>query len=64
MWCDGWQRHKLRHHPAKFSDHRHCDSGHIISVLVCHVISEEQIIKGSCDVSYNPGKFDTVLVEI
>ena len=28
--------------------HRHCGSGYII-VLVCHVISQDHVIKGSCD---------------
>ena len=34
------------HLPAKFSCDRHCGSGDII-VLVCHVILQNHIIKGS-----------------
>ena len=38
----------VSHYPAKFGGHRHCDSGDII-VLVCHVISQEYVIKRSRD---------------
>ena len=38
----------VRHHPAKFGDHRHCVSGGLM-VLVCHMILKEHKIKGSCD---------------
>ena len=31
-----------------FGGHRHCDSRDIIA-LVCHVISPDHVIKGSCD---------------
>ena len=31
-----------------FADQMHCDSGDKI-VLICHVISEELVIKGLCD---------------
>ena len=40
----------VSHYPAKFGGHRHCDSGDII-VLVCHVISQECLIKRSRDFS-------------
>ena len=36
------------HHSAKFGGHRHCGIGDIL-VLVCHVISHDQVIIGSCD---------------
>ena len=39
----------ISHHPTKFRGHRHCDSGDIIS-LACHVISQDHVIKWSCDV--------------
>ena len=35
-------------HPAKFGGYRHCCSGDII-ILVCHVISQDHLIKGLCD---------------
>ena len=33
---------------AKFGDHRHCVSGYIM-ILVCHVTSQDHLIKGSCE---------------
>ena len=39
---------KICHHPAKFDGHRTCGSGDIV-VLVYHMISQDQVIKGSCD---------------
>ena len=33
--------------PARFGSHRNCGSGDII-LLVCHVISQDHMIKGSC----------------
>ena len=33
---------------AKFGGHRNCDSEDIM-VLVCHVILQDLVIKGSCD---------------
>ena len=36
------------HHPAKCGNRRHWGSGDIM-VLVCHVISQGHLIKGSCD---------------
>ena len=32
----GKSRFKVSHQPAKFGDHRHCDTGDMF--LVCHVI--------------------------
>ena len=32
---------------AKFGSHRHCGSGDLL-ILVCHVISQDHAIKGSC----------------
>ena len=47
----------LSHRPAKFSGHRHCGSADIM-VLVCHVISQDLVIEGSCDfVSHDPPKW-------
>ena len=37
---------KLGYHPVKFGGHRHSDNGDIM-VLVCHVISQDHVIKGS-----------------
>ena len=36
------------HQFAKFGGHRHCDSENIM-ILGYHVISQDHIIKGSCD---------------
>ena len=36
------------HDPVKFGTHRHCNIGDIL-VLVCHTISLDHVIKGSCD---------------
>ena len=57
---------KVRYHPAKFGGQGHCGRGNIM-ILVCHVILQDDAIKGSCDfwlyeresinVSYHPAKF-------
>ena len=39
---------KRSHHITKFDGHRHCGSGDIV-VLVCHIISQDYVIKWSCD---------------
>ena len=36
---------KVSYHLAKFGGHRHSSSGDII-ILVCHVISQDHVIKG------------------
>ena len=35
---------KISHHPSKLGDHKHCVSGDI-TLLVCHVISDDHVIK-------------------
>ena len=40
----GQQPIKVGYYPAKFGGHRHNDSGDIV-VLVCHVISQDNVIK-------------------
>ena len=35
------------YHPAKFGGHGHCNSGDMS--LVCHMISQDQVIKWSSD---------------
>ena len=37
---------KVSHHPSKFGGRRHCGSEDIM-VLVCHMISQDDLIKGS-----------------
>ena len=37
---------KVNHHPVKFGCHRHCSSGDMM-VLVCRVIQQDQVTKGS-----------------
>ena len=39
---------KVAYHPAKFGAHKHSDSEAIV-VLVFHVISQDHMIKRSCD---------------
>ena len=39
---------KVRYHPAKFGGYRHSDSADVM-VLFYHVISQEHVIKASCD---------------
>ena len=39
---------KLSHHPVKFGSYGYCGS-EVIMVLVCHVIWQELVMKGSCD---------------
>ena len=36
------------HHPAKFLGHSHYGSGDVM-VLICHVITQDHVITGSCD---------------
>ena len=44
------------HHPTKFGGHIHC-GGVDITVLVCQVISEDHMMKGSCDfISKDPSR--------
>ena len=37
----------MSHHSNKFGGHRHCGIGDI-TILVCHVISQDHVIKGLC----------------
>ena len=48
IWLYGQERIKVDYVPAKFGDHRHSDSGDIM-VLICHIISQDHLIKGSWD---------------
>ena len=49
MWRDdGQELLKVSHHPTNYSGHKHCVSGDII-VLVCQVILQDYVIKGSRD---------------
>ena len=38
----------VTYHPAKFGGHSSSDSG-VIGNLVCHVILQDNLVKGSCD---------------
>ena len=38
----------VRNHPAKFCSEKHCGSNDIM-VLICHMILQDQLTKGSCD---------------
>ena len=44
----GWEPLKVSHHSPEIGGQCHCGSGNII-VLVCHVISQDQMIIGPCD---------------
>ena len=44
----GLQPLKVCHHSSKFGAHRGCESGDIM-VLVCDMILQDHVIKGSCD---------------
>ena len=46
MWLYGKEPIKLSCHPAKFGGHNH-SSGEDIKFLVCHLISQKNMIKGS-----------------
>ena len=48
MWVYRQERIKVSCHPVKFSDCSHSNSDDVL-VLVCHVISQDHVIKGSCD---------------
>ena len=43
-----WELLIVCHNPAKFGGHKHCGSRSIM-FLVCHVISQDHVIKGLCD---------------
>ena len=43
----GWQLLPLCHHPDKFCEHRHSDSGDMF--LICHMISHNHMFKGFCE---------------
>ena len=45
LWVAG---HQGNYHPAKYGDNRHYCSGDIM-YEICHVISEDHVINGSCD---------------
>ena len=38
----------MSYHPAKFGGHSHSGSG-VIRNLVCHVVLQDDVVKGSCD---------------
>ena len=49
------------HQFAKFGGHRHCDSENIM-ILGYQVISQDHIIKGSCDfIGRNPSRYVMIL---
>ena len=39
----------VSHHPATFSGYRHCGIVVVTMFLVCQVISQVHVTKGSCD---------------
>ena len=51
----------VSYHPAKFGGNRHSHSGDIM-VLACHMISQDHLIKASCDfISRSPSRQVIVL---
>ena len=72
MWLYRHQPSKVSYHPLKFGGNRYCGSGNMF--LVCHVILQGYVIKGSCDfMGRNPSRqviilpslvaIDTLVVE-
>ena len=47
-WPYGWEHLMVSDYPVKFDGDKHWGVGDII-VLVCHVISENHVLNGSCD---------------
>ena len=43
MQISGWESLAVCHHPDKFDDHGHCESGNMF--LVCHVTSPDYMFK-------------------
>ena len=41
---------KVSYHPTKFGGNKHCGSGNAI-LLICHVISEDHVIKGTSNLT-------------
>ena len=61
MWPYRQKPIKISYHPANFTRHRHCSSGDIM-VIVYHVILQDHVIKGSCDVmDRSPSRWVTIL---
>ena len=48
MWLYGQNPFKVGYHHVGFDAHRHSDNGDIV-VPVCHAISQDHVIKESCD---------------
>ena len=52
----GKELFKVTHDTTKFGDHRNCDIGAIM-LIVFHMISEDHVIKGTCDfIGRSPSK--------
>ena len=52
---------QLSHHPTTFHGHKRCGSGEVM-VLACHVISQDHIIRRSCDfIASNLSRWATIL---
>ena len=46
----------MSHHPTKFHGRRHCGSADVM-VLACQVMSQDYVIRGSCDfMGSNPSR--------
>ena len=60
----GQKPHKVSHYPTKSGGHRRGDSDNVM-VLVCHVISLDNVIKRSCGfMSRSPSKQVTILQSV
>ena len=44
MQISGWESLAVCHHPDKFGDHGHCESGYIF--FTCHLTSPDNMFKG------------------
>ena len=52
IWLYREEPVNVNYHPTNFGGHRYCGSRDIM-ILVCHMISQDHVIKGKGYVTYN-----------
>ena len=63
MWLYKWKLLNVCNELVKFSGHRHSGRGDIL--LICHMILQGHVIKGSCDfLAKNPLVLVTTLYKV
>ena len=68
MWSKGYRTlwlevYQVSYHPASFSNHRHCGIGDKMFKIACHMISQDYMIKASCNIiGRSPWGYVTILV--